>query len=80
MKNLILKLEPSINAEIINPGHDDETTTALKNIDNRHIYYNSIAPISSQNLEAFEPEHQIVPTDFYSRDAVGRYIPDFPLN
>ena len=52
----------------------------LKNIDNRHIYYNSITPISSQNLEAFEPEHQIVPTDFYSRDAVGRYIPDFPLN
>ena len=33
LKNLILKLEPSINAEIINPGHDDETTTALKNID-----------------------------------------------
>ena len=24
----------------------------LKNIDNRHIYYNSITPISSQNLEA----------------------------
>ena len=33
LKNLILKLEPSINAEIINPGHDDETTNALKNID-----------------------------------------------
>ena len=32
LKNLILKLEPSINAEIINPGHDDETTNALKNM------------------------------------------------
>ena len=32
LKNLILKLEPSANAEIINPGHDDETSYALKNI------------------------------------------------
>ena len=32
LKNLILKLEPSINAEITNPGHDDETTNALKNM------------------------------------------------
>ena len=32
LKNLILKIEPSINAEIINPGHDDETSYALKNI------------------------------------------------
>ena len=32
LKNLILKLEPSAIAEIINPDHDDETTNALKNI------------------------------------------------
>ena len=32
LKNLILNIEPSINAEIINPGHDDETIYALKNI------------------------------------------------
>jgi GMP synthase (glutamine-hydrolysing) len=30
LKNLILKIEPSTNAEIINPGHDDETSNALK--------------------------------------------------
>jgi len=32
LKNLILKIEPLTNAEIINPGHDEETTSALKNI------------------------------------------------
>jgi len=32
LKNLILKLEPSANTEIVNPGHDDETMNALKNI------------------------------------------------
>ena len=32
LKNLILKIEPSINAEIINPGHDDETSNALKDM------------------------------------------------
>jgi GMP synthase (glutamine-hydrolysing) len=32
LKNLILKIEPSTNTEIINPGHDDETTNALKNM------------------------------------------------
>ena len=32
LKNLILKLEPSTNTEIINPGHDDETKNALENI------------------------------------------------
>jgi GMP synthase (glutamine-hydrolysing) len=32
LKNLILKIEPSINTEIINPGHEDETTNALKNM------------------------------------------------
>ena len=32
LKNLILKLEPSTNTDIINPGHDDETTNALNNI------------------------------------------------
>ena len=32
LKNLILKLEPSTNTEIINPGHDDETSHALKNM------------------------------------------------
>ena len=32
LKNLILKIEPSINTEIINPGHDNETTSALKNM------------------------------------------------
>ena len=32
LKNLILKIEPSAVAEIINPGHDNETTSALKNM------------------------------------------------
>jgi GMP synthase (glutamine-hydrolysing) len=32
LKNLILKIEPLTNAEIINPGHDDETTNALKDM------------------------------------------------
>jgi len=32
LKNLILKIEPSAIAEIINPGHDNETTSALKNM------------------------------------------------
>jgi len=32
LKNLILKLQPSSNIEIINPGHEDETTYALKNM------------------------------------------------
>ena len=32
LKNLILKIEPLTNTEIINPGHDDETTNALKNM------------------------------------------------
>ena len=32
LKNLILKIVPSSNVKIINPGHDDETTNALKNM------------------------------------------------
>jgi GMP synthase (glutamine-hydrolysing) len=32
LKNLILKIEPSANTEIINPGHDDETSKALQNM------------------------------------------------
>jgi len=32
LKNLILKIEPSIKTEIINPGHDDETMNALENM------------------------------------------------
>lgn len=52
----------------------------LKSIDCRHTYYNSITPISAQSLEAFEPEHHILPKDFYSLNAIGQYIPDFPLN
>ncbi len=32
LKNLILKIEPPANTEIINPGHDDETASALKNM------------------------------------------------
>ena len=32
LKNLILKIEPSANIEIINPGNDNETTNALKNM------------------------------------------------
>ena len=32
LKNLILKIEPSTNTEIINPGHDDETANALKDM------------------------------------------------
>ena len=32
LKNLILKLEPTSSIEIINPGHDEETTNALKNM------------------------------------------------
>ncbi len=32
LKNLILKIEPSAIAEIINPGHDNETTNALKDM------------------------------------------------
>ena len=30
--SLILKIEPSSNIKIINPGHDDETANALKNM------------------------------------------------
>ena len=36
LKNLKLKLEPSTNTDIINPGHDDETTNALKNMNKYH--------------------------------------------
>ena len=32
LKNLILKIEPSAITEIINPGHDDETTNALNDM------------------------------------------------
>ena len=32
LKDLILKIEPLSNVKIINPGHDDETTNALKNM------------------------------------------------
>ena len=32
IKNLILKIKPSAKLEIINPGHDDETVYALKNM------------------------------------------------
>ena len=32
LKNLILKIEPSAITEIINPGHDNETTNALKDM------------------------------------------------
>ena len=32
LKNLILKISPSTSTEIINPGHDNETTNALKNM------------------------------------------------
>ena len=32
LKNLILKIDPSTNTEIINPGQDDETSHALKNM------------------------------------------------
>ena len=32
LNNLILKIEPSAKTEIVNPGHDEETSYALKNI------------------------------------------------
>ena len=32
LKNLILKIEPSVSIEIINPDNDNETTNALKNM------------------------------------------------
>ena len=32
LKNLILKIDPSIDTEIVNPGHDDETSNAIKNM------------------------------------------------
>ena len=32
LKNLILKLEPSTNTDIINPGHDNVTSDAIKNM------------------------------------------------
>ena len=32
LKNLLLKLEPSTSTVIINPAHDDETESALKNM------------------------------------------------
>jgi len=38
LKNLILKIEPTTNIEIINPGNDDETANAIKNMSN----YNGI--------------------------------------
>ena len=32
LKNLILKIDPSIDTEIVNPGHDDETRKAIENM------------------------------------------------
>ena len=32
LKNLILKIEPSTKTKIINPGHDEETANALKDM------------------------------------------------
>tara|TARA_B100000035_G_C20915944_1_gene516244 strand:+ start:173 stop:967 length:795 start_codon:yes stop_codon:yes gene_type:complete len=36
LKNLVLKLEPNSKVEIINPARDNETKTALENIQNYH--------------------------------------------
>jgi len=36
LKNLIEKLEPSVKIKIINPGKDNETTEAIKNMINYH--------------------------------------------
>ena len=36
LRNLILKLEPSINTKIINPDNDQETKNALENMDQYH--------------------------------------------
>ena len=36
LKNLVLKLEPNSKIDIINPARDNETKTALQNIQNYH--------------------------------------------
>ena len=38
LKNLILKIEPSAITEIINPGNDDETTNALKEMSKYNVF------------------------------------------
>ena len=55
LKNLILKIEPSTNTEIINPGHDDETTNALKNMNkyNGIVFTGGAPPVKTIPLYLF---------------------------
>lgn len=51
-----------------------------KNVETLNIYFNSLRNISKKEFDDFTLVHQVLPTDFYSLDAVREVMPGLPIN
>ena len=59
LKNLILKIEPSSNIEIINPDNDKETTNALNKMSK---YHGIVFTGGAMRINAVSYTHLTLPT------------------
>ncbi len=52
----------------------------MKNVEVLNIYFNSFRNISKKEFDDFTLVHQVLPTDYYSLDAVREVMPGLPIN
>jgi hypothetical protein len=52
----------------------------MKNVEALNIYFNSFRNISKEEFDDFTLVHQVLPTDYYSLDAVREVMPGLPIN
>lgn len=52
----------------------------IKSTEKLHIYFNSFTPVSKEVFDNFTQKHKVIPTDYYSLEAVREVMPALPIN
>ena len=51
----------------------------MKEVNKANIFFNSFTPISKKEFDALKVVHTVIPTDYYSLEAVRELMPGLPI-
>ena len=51
----------------------------MKEVNKANIFFNSFTPISKKEFDALKVVHTVIPTDYYTLEAVHGLMPGLPI-
>ena len=56
-----------------------DVNMSMKEVQKANIFFNSFTPISKKEFDALKLIHTVLPTDYYSLEAIRKLMPGLPI-